>query len=87
MGGLVLIVGTLNIPTNNISQPIQLTFEYDTQMVDGTCVLWQDSGIEDGTGKQSIQEMTDSSFLFKKINSDWLILCFQVTGVLTTAIS
>lgn len=36
--------------------PAQLTFEYDTQVIDGTCVLWQDSDIEDGTDKQSIQK-------------------------------
>lgn len=59
-------MGALNIPANSIPQPIQLTFEHDTQMVDGTCVLWQDSGIDDGTGKQEHTENGRQQFSFLK---------------------
>ncbi|XP_068597987.1 adhesion G-protein coupled receptor G1-like [Brachionichthys hirsutus] len=49
----VLLVRAGLHPLNNLPQPIRLTFKGDTQAKDGTCVFWQESRLEDGTGRWS----------------------------------
>ncbi|XP_054473920.1 adhesion G protein-coupled receptor G3-like [Anoplopoma fimbria] len=50
LGELVLAVRAGNHPVKNLSQAIKLTFKHNKQLEDGTCVFWQESQLEDGTG-------------------------------------
>ncbi|XP_070766374.1 adhesion G-protein coupled receptor G1-like [Enoplosus armatus] len=51
MGEFVLAVRAGNSPVRNLSQPIKLTFKHSIQVEDATCVFWQESEQEDGTGR------------------------------------
>ncbi|XP_035537888.1 adhesion G-protein coupled receptor G1-like isoform X2 [Morone saxatilis] len=55
MGDLVLAVKAGNYAVRNLSQPIKLTFTHNKQAVVGTCVFWQESEQEDGTGHWSTE--------------------------------
>ncbi|XP_051236087.1 adhesion G-protein coupled receptor G1 isoform X9 [Dicentrarchus labrax] len=55
MGDLVLAVRAGNYAVRNLSQPIKLTFTHNKQAVVGTCVFWQESEQEDGTGHWSTE--------------------------------
>ncbi|XP_068176205.1 adhesion G-protein coupled receptor G1-like [Antennarius striatus] len=49
----VLVVMAGNSPITNLPHPITLTFRHNTQVKHGTCVFWQESGQDDGTGHWS----------------------------------
>ncbi|XP_034087786.1 adhesion G-protein coupled receptor G1-like isoform X2 [Gymnodraco acuticeps] len=50
LGGLVLAVRAGNQSVRNLSQPVRLTFRHNRQVESGTCVFWQESHFNDGTG-------------------------------------
>ncbi|XP_033181597.1 adhesion G protein-coupled receptor G3 [Mastacembelus armatus] len=50
LGGLVLAVKAGNHSVTNLSQPVKLTFKYNTQVENGTCVFWKESTLVNGTG-------------------------------------
>ncbi|KAL3066029.1 hypothetical protein OYC64_016049 [Pagothenia borchgrevinki] len=50
LGGLVLAVRVGSQPVRNLSQPVRLTFRHNKQVENGTCVFWQESDFNDGTG-------------------------------------
>ncbi|XP_045888794.1 adhesion G-protein coupled receptor G1-like isoform X1 [Micropterus dolomieu] len=53
MDGFVLAVRAGSVPVKNLSQPIILTFKCNEQVINGTCVFWEESALEDGTGTWS----------------------------------
>ncbi|XP_023123939.2 adhesion G-protein coupled receptor G5 isoform X1 [Amphiprion ocellaris] len=53
LGGLVLMVRAGYSPVRNLSQPIRLIFRHDEPVGNGTCVFWQESEQDDGTGHWS----------------------------------
>ncbi|XP_068455573.1 adhesion G-protein coupled receptor G1-like [Clinocottus analis] len=53
LGGVVLLVRAGSRPVHNLSQTVRLTFTHNKQGKDGTCVFWQESSLEDGTGHWS----------------------------------
>ncbi|XP_070820816.1 adhesion G-protein coupled receptor G1-like [Chaetodon trifascialis] len=53
LGEAVLAVRAGNHPVTNLSKPVKLTFKHNKQVEDGTCVFWQESWLEDGTGHWS----------------------------------
>ncbi|XP_032371324.1 adhesion G protein-coupled receptor G3 isoform X1 [Etheostoma spectabile] len=53
LGDLVLVVRAGNVPVQNLSQPIKLTFKHNKQVGNGTCVFWEESPLDDGTGTWS----------------------------------
>ncbi|KAI4830347.1 hypothetical protein KUCAC02_001982 [Chaenocephalus aceratus] len=50
LGGLVLAVRAGNQSVRNLPQPVRLTFRHNRQVENGTCVFWQESHFNDGTG-------------------------------------
>ncbi|XP_030581220.1 adhesion G protein-coupled receptor G3-like [Archocentrus centrarchus] len=53
--GSVLSVRAGNVILRDLPQPIKLIFSHDKEVENGTCVFWQESGTEDGTGYWSIE--------------------------------
>ncbi|KAM3626295.1 uncharacterized protein V6R79_026402 [Siganus canaliculatus] len=51
----VLSLRAGNYAVRNLSQRIKLIFKYDKMEPDGTCVFWEESQLEDGTGQWSIE--------------------------------
>ncbi|XP_008277424.1 probable G-protein coupled receptor 97 [Stegastes partitus] len=55
LGESVLAVRAGNHPVRNLSQPVRLIFRHDKPVGNGTCVFWQESTIDDGTGHWSTE--------------------------------
>nr|XP_046254249.1 adhesion G-protein coupled receptor G1-like [Scatophagus argus] len=53
MGESVLVVRAGHYPVRDLAQPIKLTFKPSKQVKHGTCVFWQESNLDDGTGHWS----------------------------------
>uniref|UniRef100_A0A3Q1EVU1 Adhesion G protein-coupled receptor G3-like n=1 Tax=Acanthochromis polyacanthus TaxID=80966 RepID=A0A3Q1EVU1_9TELE len=53
LGESVLMVRAGYSPVRNLSQPIRLIFRHDEPVGNGTCVFWQESEQDDGTGHWS----------------------------------
>ncbi|CAI5646265.1 unnamed protein product [Oreochromis niloticus] len=51
----VVCVRAGNRAVENLSQPITLTFKHNKEVESGTCVFWQETSAEDGTGYWSGQ--------------------------------
>ncbi|XP_063737790.1 adhesion G-protein coupled receptor G1-like isoform X2 [Eleginops maclovinus] len=53
LGGLVLAVRAGSQPVRNLTQPVRLIFKHNKNVENGTCVFWQESQLNDGTGDWS----------------------------------
>ncbi|XP_040021654.2 adhesion G protein-coupled receptor G3 [Gasterosteus aculeatus] len=66
LGSSVLAVRAGNYPVSDLSQAIKLGFKHDKQ-VDGACVFWAESQLENGTGYWSTEgcdtNRTESEFI------------------------
>ncbi|XP_071386460.1 adhesion G-protein coupled receptor G5-like isoform X2 [Centroberyx affinis] len=61
MGQLVLSVRVGHHKLSNLSQPIRLSFKHNKQADNGTCVFWEESAEENGTGHWS-REGCDTAY-------------------------
>lgn len=55
LGGFALAVKAGNRPVSNLSQPVKLTFKHNKQVENGSCVFWQETKLDDGTGDWSTE--------------------------------
>ncbi|XP_054626843.1 adhesion G protein-coupled receptor G3-like isoform X2 [Dunckerocampus dactyliophorus] len=53
LGGTVLVVHAGRYPLHNLPEPITLTFKHNKTVGNGTCVFWEESSQEEGTGDWS----------------------------------
>ncbi|XP_049454962.1 adhesion G protein-coupled receptor G3-like [Epinephelus fuscoguttatus] len=53
LGGLVLVVKVGKYAVQNLPEPVKLTFQHNKEEVNGTCVFWQESHLDNTTGHWS----------------------------------